>query len=139
MADYAFHEVASLFPLMGEDDLSTLAEDIKTNGLQIPIELFEGKILDGRNRQTACLLAGIAPDYVEVDPDDPVEYVWSLNRERRHLDQSQLAMVGARRKEIYANRAKERQKKHGGTAPGKKKNTGGNDATTDTGKARDKG
>ena len=41
-------------------------------------------------------------------------------------------------REIYDRQAKERQKEHGGTAPGKEKNTGGKFATSDSGKARDK-
>ena len=38
---------------------------------------------------------------------------------------------------LYAKEAKKRQQEHGGTAPGKPKNTGGNPATSDKGKARD--
>ncbi len=43
---------------------------------------------------------------------------------RRHLDTSQRAMVGARAEKLRARfkeEAKERQKEHGGTAPGKAK------------------
>lgn len=49
------------------------------------------------------------------------------------------AMVAGRAKDVYAKLAKERQRDHGGTAPGKAKNTGGNSTTSvsDAGKARD--
>ena len=53
------HEAANVFPMMDQDRLEELAEDIKDNGLQIEIELFEGKIIDGRNRYKACLLGGV--------------------------------------------------------------------------------
>lgn len=105
-----FHEVATIFPLLEGEALDALVEDIRENGLQFPIELFEGKVLDGRNRQTACLMAGVEPDYVEVTPDDPVAYVLSLNLHRRHLTVSQASMVAARAREVYDKRAKERQK-----------------------------
>lgn len=39
--DSDFHPTASIFPLMNDADLQELAEDIKANGLQSPIELFE--------------------------------------------------------------------------------------------------
>ena len=39
------------------------------------------------------------------------------------MKKSQWAMVAARTKDYYAKQAKERQKEHGGTAPGKTKNT----------------
>ena len=40
-----------------------LVVDIRANGLRIPITTFEGKVLDGRNRERACLLAGVTPVY----------------------------------------------------------------------------
>ena len=54
------------------------------------------------------------------------------------MQKSQWAMVAGRMKEQYAREAKERQKTHGETAPGKTKNTGGKSTTSDSGKARDK-
>lgn len=111
MADTPFHEAASIFPLMEGKDLEALADDIRKNGLQLPIEIFEDAVLEGRNRYRACLLAGIDPEdhMIEVDPPDPVAYVVSMNLHRRHLDESQRAMVGGRIKEYEAARAKERQ------------------------------
>jgi len=62
----------------------------------------------------ACTQAGVAPRFVDVSPADPVSYVLSINLHRRHLTPSQLAMVGARAREIYDKQAKERQKLSGG-------------------------
>ncbi|MBK8191625.1 MAG: ParB N-terminal domain-containing protein [Vampirovibrionales bacterium] len=102
-----FHEIANILP-MEKGSLSSLAEDIAKNGQQIPIELYEGKILDGRRRWKACEIAGVAPKTVEVNPDDPVGYVKSLNVHRRHLTPSQLSMVAARFRSYYDRQAKER-------------------------------
>jgi hypothetical protein len=51
---------------------------------------------------------------------------------------SQLAIVGAKARELYDAQAKERQKEHGGTAPGKAAITCGNVSTSDLGRSRDK-
>ena len=103
------HEAANVFPMMDQDRLEELAEDIKNNGLQIEIELFEGKIIDGRNRYKACLLAGVEPLFMEVMPPDPLKYVLSLNLQRRHLDSGQRAFVALNVEEYEAKAAKQRQ------------------------------
>ncbi len=90
------HELASIFPMMTEKEMAVLADDIKTNGLQNPIILHDGKILDGRNRYEACRIAGKEPDFVNYTGDDPFRSIISLNLHRRHLDESQRAVVAAR-------------------------------------------
>lgn len=102
------HEAANIFPI-DDEHISDLAADIKKNGQKVAIELFEGKIIDGRRRFKACQVAGIEPLTKNVLPEDPISYVLSLNLHRRHLNPSQLAMVGARAREIYDREAKERQ------------------------------
>jgi hypothetical protein len=56
------HPAAELFPLMAEAELKELAEDIKANGIQTSIVLFnensKDKLLDGRNRLDALVLLG---------------------------------------------------------------------------------
>lgn len=39
-----FHEFAGIFPMMDETSLSSLAADIKANGLREPIRLFESDL-----------------------------------------------------------------------------------------------
>jgi len=53
-------------------------------------------LLDGRNRLAACERAGIAPRYREYEGTDPVAFIMSANVHRRHLTESQRAMVAAR-------------------------------------------
>jgi ParB-like chromosome segregation protein Spo0J len=91
-----YHEYANLFPMMPEPDLMRLAEDIKENGLSDSIITYNGEILDGRNRHKACEINNITPTFKEYDGDDPLGFVVSHNLHRRHLTESQRAMVAAK-------------------------------------------
>ena len=65
-----FHPIANIFPMMGEEELDQLADDIMQNGLRQPIVLYQGQILDGRNRYQACELAAVEPDCTEYEGDE---------------------------------------------------------------------
>ncbi len=94
MPKYEDHPLAALFPLM--PNLTEMVEDMKgPSGLVNAIILFQGKILDGRNRYRACMLAGIEPRFEEYTGSDPLAFVISQNLPRRHLNESQRAMVAA--------------------------------------------
>src|SRR5262245_59315516 len=60
-------------------------DDIKSNGLNYPIVVYEGLILDGRNRYRACIEAGLTPRFVQYCDSDPAGFVISANIHRRHL------------------------------------------------------
>lgn len=127
-----FHSAANIFPL-DEEHIDELAEDIRLHGQEEKIKIFDGKIVDGRRRYTACAKAGIEPKYETIQTDDPVRYVLSLNLHRRHLTPSQRSMIGARAREWYDQQAKERQQR-------KPKSVVANlpqQNSDDTGKARD--
>jgi ParB-like chromosome segregation protein Spo0J len=87
----AFHPLADIFPLMEGKEFDELVADIRTNGLNEPIALFQGMVLDGRNRSRACTVAGVKPRYHQFSGNeaDARAYVISLNIRRRHLDAKQ--------------------------------------------------
>ena len=113
MTEYEFHPIANLFPLIEGDDFQRLCEDVKANGLRQNIILFEGKILDGRNRYRACKTTGEQPRFIEYLGSDPFGYVAALNLLRRHLSPSQRAIIAAE----MANMKRGDNQHAGGSAP----------------------
>lgn len=92
-----FHPVSEIFPLMDDSALCELANDIKANGLREAIWTHDGKIIDGRNRYRACQIANVEPCFREWPGDgDVLKFVVSLNLHRRHLNESQRAMIAAK-------------------------------------------
>jgi hypothetical protein len=109
------HPAAEIDPLMSEAELRALGEDIKKNGLQSPVTIYDDQLLDGRNRLDGMESAGIAltefwegmqgeegmwvialedadieskgPIVIQYDRGqiDPWAYVASANHHRRHL------------------------------------------------------
>lgn len=91
-----FHPLANIFPLIEGPEFFALVDDIKANGVREPVIVYEGKILDGRNRWKAAQVAGVDAPTKPYDGDDPLAFVISLNLHRRHLDESQRSMVSAK-------------------------------------------
>jgi hypothetical protein len=121
-----FHPLAELFPLLGDDELEEMIEDIRANGIRDPIDLLDDSILDGRNRYRALVTLRVrglpcgtgwgslegeplsdeelepAPDvpwfrrYSPMESGDPLKYVLSKNLKRRHLSDTQRASVAAK-------------------------------------------
>jgi len=96
LSEYKDHPLAAIFPLMEPSELKELGEDIRRNTQRAPITLYENKILDGRNRYRACLSANVEPKTRQYTGGDPLGFVISANLKRKHLDESQRAMVAAR-------------------------------------------
>jgi hypothetical protein len=95
------HPIAGMFPLMQGREFEELVEDIRANGLRTPILLdSQRRILDGRNRLRACRAAGVEPQFaIWEGGGSPLDLIVSLNLRRRHLNESQRAMLAAKLKE----------------------------------------
>lgn len=89
------HNLAGLVPMANSIEQLALQEDIRLNGLQQPIILFENKIIDGRCRAEACKNLNINPDTVklpyETTQKEAAAKVFSLNI-RRNLTKTQKAI-----------------------------------------------
>jgi ParB-like chromosome segregation protein Spo0J len=107
------HPIADVWPMMDEAKLAELADDIRKNGQLVPVWLYEGKILDGRNRWAACKIAGVEPKTKEYTGDEPTAFAVSLNDRRRHMNKGALAAVAAELEPHFAADAKRRQREAG--------------------------
>jgi len=95
-----FHPIADLFPMLPDDELRSLADDIKRDGLQEDIVADDAtkSIVDGRNRFQACGMVHVGPriDYRTFADDAAIaRFVMSKNIHRRHLTVDQRAAIGA--------------------------------------------
>jgi ParB-like chromosome segregation protein Spo0J len=109
----AHHEYARLFPMLSDEDIQELADDIAKNGLRIPIVIdADDKILDGRNRAAACAIAGVEPVFEPFvgNDEEKLAFVVSANIHRRHLTTSQRASVAAKLLPLYEEQAAKRVK-----------------------------
>jgi hypothetical protein len=90
------HPIACVFPMASQEEILELSTSILKNGQHDDIVLFEGMILDGRNRDAACVIAGVEPKLTEFDPEkdgSAVQYVWDKNFHRRQLTPGQKAVA----------------------------------------------
>lgn len=97
-APLKFHPVADLFPMISDKELDDLGDDIKANGQVETVKLHRGMILDGRNRYTACARKnlGVRTELFEGTDREALNWAISKNLKRRHMNESQRAMVAAR-------------------------------------------
>lgn len=108
------HPFADLFPMLDAADSDALRDDIAQHGLRDKIVLYHDRILDGRNRYRALmeiaklglLYCGEQLTAANIEQGEfftwftgseaeALEFVLSKNLHRRHLTESQRAMVAA--------------------------------------------
>ena len=118
MSALEYHPLANLFPLIDGDEFQSLVDDIRAHGVLEPVILHDGMILDGRNRYRASKAAGVDCPLRTFDGSDPVAFVISLNLKRRHLSESQRAMVAAKLANLSDGQRADRRSANLPTLPG---------------------
>lgn len=100
------HPAANIFPMIVGAPYRELVEDIRANGVRTVLKFIgesweTAQILDGRNRLSA--IQELRLDYRDFsecihpeDMPDPVGYVLSLNKLRRHLSEVQLGIAAGK-------------------------------------------
>lgn len=115
------HPAAELFPLIEGKEFDELCHSIGTHGLEQDIILtHDGYLLDGRNRLRACYRTGALERFKKLDAiyaNDYVGYVVRLNLNRRHLNESQRAVIAARLANMTAGGDKRSEKYHSADLP----------------------
>jgi hypothetical protein len=87
------HPLSAAFPAMCADDFDSLTDSIQNIGVQNPITLYEGMVIDGWHRYRAASDLGMDCPTVELGDVDPRDFVMAQNKARRHITQAQLAMA----------------------------------------------
>ena len=89
-----YHDVSNIFPMLSDEKFDALKQDIKAYGLKEPIWIHaDGSIIDGRNRHRACVELGVTPLFRTYQGENPAAFSISQNIKRRHLTDSQRAMI----------------------------------------------
>ena len=117
------HPFADAFPMMTDDEMDRLIDDIKQNGQIEPcIVNKSGVLLDGRNRLAACERLGIEPIVRTVSPASETAFIASLNIHRRHMTVGERQALAPLLEESFKDEARRRQvagARRGGSGAGK--------------------
>ena len=88
------HPLSAAYPSMPAQEFTALLDSITNIGVQLPVTVFEGMVIDGWHRYTAAMQANMPCPQLQIDADiDPVDYVKAMNDSRRHMTASQRAMA----------------------------------------------
>lgn len=90
---YLQHPLSAAFPAMSAEDFQSLKDSIESIGVQNPITVFEGMVIDGWHRYTATNELCMDCPVVALGDVDPRDFVLAQNKARRHITQAQLAMA----------------------------------------------
>jgi ParB-like chromosome segregation protein Spo0J len=91
---YIAHPLANMFPMIEGGAFEELKRDISAQGILEPIRLYQGMILDGRNRYAAAKACGHVfslDDFIQWEGTLAEAEAWviSTNLHRRHLSAKQ--------------------------------------------------
>lgn len=85
------HPLSAAFPAMPAEQFQALKDSIMDIGVQDPISVFEGMVIDGWHRYTAASELGMDCPTVDLGDVDPQAFVVAKNKARRHITTSQIA------------------------------------------------
>ena len=95
----------NIFPAAKAEDYNRLRDDIRDNGYDSkqPVIIYEGQVLDGWNRWTACLELKINPPTRQFDGNESeaIGLVMRTNK-RRNLNSGQWATIAVEAEDIMA-------------------------------------
>lgn len=87
------HPLSAAWPAMQADEYQSLKDSITNVGVQNPITLFQGMVLDGWHRLKAALEVGMPCPSKLLGDTDPVDFVKAQNDARRNVTASQRALA----------------------------------------------
>ena len=103
------HPLSKLIPPMSPEERHVLALSISDNGLLNPIVMYEGKVLDGWSRQSACQSVNVEPRYVDYEGTEPAAYVLAANVHRRSLTPLQRLQIAESMRPLLEAESRQRK------------------------------
>lgn len=94
------HEFSADFGDMSEADFTMVVTDMDGHGFKgRPVLLYKGEVLDGWHQLRASVITNKQPLFEEFkgSEDEAWDEAWRRNGARRHYNESQRAMIGAKR------------------------------------------
>lgn len=113
------HPLSAAFPAMQADEYQSLLDSVIEIGVQNPVTIYEGMVIDGWHRYRAANEAGVNCPTLELVGVDPRDFVLAQNKARRNLTASQRAAAVT---SVYEWHPAHREKKGEATSPLSKTN-----------------
>lgn len=121
-------EFCGFIPPLGREELTLLEQNILQDGCRDPLVVWGNILIDGHNRLEICRKYDIEFQVrdIEFASRDAVK-LWMIDNQlgKRNIADIDRIALARRKEELLRPLAKENQKEHGGTAPGRTKNTSG--------------
>jgi len=110
-------EFRSLIPTLQPEEFAELERSLIAEGNRVPIDIWNGYIVDGHNRYDICEKHSVKlkePNILPITDRDDVR-VWIIRNQfgRRNLSDLQRSRLALRLEDIFRQKAKERQSKAG--------------------------
>lgn len=105
-------EFKDLLPPLTEEQKENLEKDIMKNGCLNPLIVWKDILIDGHHRYEICEGNNIPYDILEMkfkDKLEAMEWAWSNQKNRRNLNNYQLAEIALKLKPVIEEKAKEKQ------------------------------
>lgn len=100
-------------PDLTADEYTRLEKSIVKRGMQYPVVLWDGYLVDGHNRYKICKAHGVtdikAIDVYFDNKEDVIAWILDTQLGRRNLSEHQRNLIALRHKELIAARARKRQ------------------------------
>jgi len=115
-------EFKSIIPQLTQEEYSQLEDDIIAKGCLDSLKIWNGILLDGHNRYDICNRLNIPFKTQEMQFKNEIDVKeWIIDNQlaRRNLSPYQRGVLALKKKDIIAERAKEKQRDSGGAVPQK--------------------
>lgn len=94
MSELKQHPLSRSFPAMQDSEFEALKDSIAVIGVQNPITLFDGMVIDGWHRYKAAKELALEVNTQELESwIEPVDFVLAQNTVRRHITEAEALHV----------------------------------------------